>query len=139
MARFGWGSEQAAHQRRHTNNRLCTQGDRIWPQHPNPVWATVKIERKKPQKPQMRLPWTGWPEFPMRAPARERGAHGRCGGEDGGGASAWDDGGRRFADQAAERAAHGGWVQVPPVDVPGVRASVAFALEGILPLCAHSI
>ena len=22
------------------------QGDRIWPQHPNPVWATGKIERK---------------------------------------------------------------------------------------------
>ena len=58
------------------------QGDRIWPQHPNPVWATGKIERKKPQ---MRLPWTGSPEFHVRAPAREADAHGRCGGDDGGG------------------------------------------------------
>ncbi len=80
----------------------------------------------------------------MRAPARERGAHGR-GGDDGVGSkgrSAGDDGGRfetvrRFADQAAERAAHGRWAQVPPVDVPGVRASVAFALERILPPRAH--
>jgi hypothetical protein len=85
----------------------------------------------------MRLPWTGWPEFHVRAPARGPGAHGRFGGDDGGGASAWDNGGRRFADQAAERAAHGGWAEVPPVDVPGARASVAFALERILPLRAH--
>ena len=43
----------------------------------------------------MRLPWTGWPEFHLRAPAREQGAHGRCG-NDGVGSkreSAGDDGG----------------------------------------------
>ena len=88
----------------------------------------------------MRLPWTGWPDFHVRAPAREPDAHGRCAGDDGVGSkrgSAGDDGGRRFADQAAERAAHGGWAEVPPVDVPGVRAPVAFALERILPLRAH--
>ncbi len=55
----------------------------------------------------MRLTMTGWPEFPMRAPAREPDAHGRYGGDDGVGASAGDNGGRHFADQAAERAAHG--------------------------------
>ena len=87
----------------------------------------------------MRLPWTGWPDFHVRAPAREPDAHGRYGGDDGGGASAGDDGGRRFADQAAERAAHGRWVQVPPVDVPSVRAPVAFALERIFPLRAHLV
>ena len=68
----------------------------------------------------MRLPWTGWPEFHVRAPAREADAHGRWGGDDGVGASAWDDGGRRFADQAAECQAHGGWAEVPPVGVPGL-------------------
>src|SRR5580658_7333012 len=46
---------------------------------------------------------------------------------------------RRFADQAAKRAAHGRWAQVPPVDVPGVRAFVAFAQEGLLTPRAHLV
>ena len=60
-------------------------------------------------------------------------------------ASAWDEGWRtetvrrRFADEAAERAAHGRWTQVPPVDVPGVWAFVAFAQEGLLAPRAHLI
>src|ERR1700733_1136620 len=62
-------------------------------------------------------------------------------------ASAWDEGWRphwrtetarrRFADEAAECAAHGRWTQVSPVDMPGVRVFVAFAQEGILAPRAH--
>ena len=29
------------------NGPQVRQGDRIWLQHPNPVWATGKIERKR--------------------------------------------------------------------------------------------
>src|SRR6201996_3684962 len=60
-------------------------------------------------------------------------------------ASAWAEGWRaetvrrRFADEAAECAAHGRWTQVPPVDVPGVWVFVAFAQEGLLAPRAHLI
>ncbi len=46
---------------------------------------------------------------------------------------------RRFADEAAECAAHGRWTQVPPVDVPGVRVFVAFAQEARLAPRPHLI